>query len=1234
MPNTVIQWNIQSWRSNFCELKKLIQDFNPICLCLQETLMTDRSIFGPSRYNVYHSSRARADGHERGTALLIRADTQSQNIDLNSSLQVVARRVWIGRWYSICSLYLPHSPVSENEILTLISQLPTPYIILGDMNARNELWGDTVTNQRGTMFENILLSNDISILNSQYPTHYHVQTGTSSIIDLALCSSDCLLDFNHRVTDDLRGSDHFPILIEFTAAEFIPLYPARFKTERADWEEFYLQTSIGDTPETLTVDERSYKLENALINAAERSIPRSTGRPGKIPVPWWNSECQLAYNDRKRAQRALHRSRSLVNLIAYKRAKARCRYIFKKSRKQTWEEYVSEINSRTPASLVWKRIKKIEKKYCTPTLPLLKQADGSLTNDPNITSNLFAEAYTNVSNPVNYSPEFLSYRQTEERKTIDFSTNVDFSYNEEFSMKEFQHALSNSSDSSPGLDQITYKMILKSHYTCQRYILNLFNQIFFNHSFPESWKLSVIIPIAKQGKDLSDPLNYRPISLTSCLCKLFEKMVNLRLKYFLEINNIIHPQQTGFREGFSTSDSLVQFSNHVHEAVNRQEHTDVVCFDLMKAYDTTWKYGVIKKLYSCGLRGNLPRTVRDFLNNRRVCVRIGTVTSQVYLVFEGLPQGSVLSCTLFTLSVNDLPQIIPHGVKSALYVDDFTIWSSSRLSTTTKRRLQLTLNKLKQWSGETGFKFSPTKTVALHICRKKNCPKTIELQLDNVPITQKETHKLLGLTIDSSLTWKAHIKELRNFCFKRVDLLKFLSHRSWGSDTALLLRLYKSLIRSKMEYGYEAYGSACKSLLRSVEPIQNLAIRIATGALRSSPIDSLTCISGVMPFRLYGEVKTVNFILRAATHPSNPLCDSISTLDIASDTDESSSDFSRRSFMSRCRRLLIDYEINFDCLLTERPENVPPWKNIDINVCDEIKIKKSEISTFEMRSRYYDHLQKHTDSLIVYTDGSKTESGVGYGVSSQGFETSRRVNDLSSIYSAELLGILHAVEYANTTNAEVVTIVTDSQSAITALKSLYPQNAILRKILYNMSLMAKSFQLCWVPGHIGVSGNERADTLANQARSRNNIYFNSITRNDLKCCIRQKAWKKWREYWMNLQPSGNKLRNLGVPSNISSQSSCLPRMWERALVRLRIGHCRFSHQHLMEGRPPPECELCGDRISVEHVLLECVAFSQQRAACFPVASQRTLRFMLIECDTSIGGKLFNYLNEIGILYRI
>lgn len=298
-------------------------------------------------------------------------------------------------------------------------------------------------------------------------------------------------------------------------------------------------------------------------------------------------------------------------------------------------------------------------------------------------------------------------------------------------------------------------------------ILDLYNKIYLEEQFPETWRTAIVVPIPKPGKDHNNPFNYRPIALTCCMCKLLEKIVNIRIMWYLESNDCIKSIQSGFRDNRSTTDQLVKLEQDLHTAITHRQHTIAVFFDLNKDYDTAWRYGVMKNLYNYGLRGHLPVFIQNFMSDRKIKVRIGNTLSDAVVVPQGIPQGSVLSCTCFIVAINTIIDYLPNNVKATLYVDDYTIYSSGNVPQLIERRIQTAINRLTDWSHVTGFTFSISKSVSMHICRKRNCTKLApNLNIENRDIICVDSHKFLGLTFDNSLTWKKHIQSLKHHVTK------------------------------------------------------------------------------------------------------------------------------------------------------------------------------------------------------------------------------------------------------------------------------------------------------------------------------------------------------------------------------------------------------------------------------------------------------------------------------------
>ena len=189
-------------------------------------------------------------------------------------------------------------------------------------------------------------------------------------------------------------------------------------------------------------------------------------------------------------------------------------------------------------------------------------------------------------------------------------------FNLPFSMDEMMTALSSSSLTSPGEDSIKYEMISHLSVTAKCFLLDTLNGLWISHTTPDAWHTSVVVPSYKPGRDPELPQSYRPIALTSCVCKLFERMVNNRLVWYLESKNLLLNRKFGFRKNRSTIDPLLMLSREVQNAFANQRQVTGVFFYLEEAYDTMWRGGILKQLASWGIGGNMFCFIKNFLSDR------------------------------------------------------------------------------------------------------------------------------------------------------------------------------------------------------------------------------------------------------------------------------------------------------------------------------------------------------------------------------------------------------------------------------------------------------------------------------------------------------------------------------------------------------------------------------------------------------------------------------------------
>ena len=507
------------------------------------------------------------------------------------------------------------------------------------------------------------------------------------------------------------------------------------------------------------------------------------------------------------------------------------------------------------------------------TIHHLENKDGTKVTERVDIANRLAEEIHKNSSSNNYRTEFQKYKEKTEKERLDFDTDNSENYNVPFTIRELYDAMKKSHDTATGPDEIHYQLLKHLPRDSLMVLLDVFNDRWASGEIPECWKEATVIPISKPGKDPKNPSNYCPISLTRCLCKTMERMINTRLVWFLEKNNILTKYQSGFRKGRTTTDQLIRLESFIRDSFLKGNHVVSVFFDLEKAYDTVWKYGVIRYLHKVGLRGRMPMFIQNFLSNRVFRVRLGSVYSDIHGQETGVPQGSILSVTLFILKINSIADVIPASFEKSLFVDDFSITCSSRNMASIERQLQLCLNKVEKWADENGFKFSKTKTVCMHFCNKRKLHPDPTLTIYNSQIPVVSQTKFFGVIFDSKLNFKAHIDYIRQKCEKAMNLLKVVAKMDWGADRSVLMRLYRSFVRSRLEYGCTVFSSACKSYLTKLEPIQNQGLRICLGAFRTSPVQSLYVEANEPPLYLRFDKLCVQYALKLRSNPDNPAYD-------------------------------------------------------------------------------------------------------------------------------------------------------------------------------------------------------------------------------------------------------------------------------------------------------------------------------------------------------------------------
>ncbi|KAL4100873.1 hypothetical protein QTP88_020902 [Uroleucon formosanum] len=1088
------------------------------------------------------------------------------------------------------------------DIQNIIDQLPTPFVILGDFNSHNTLWGCNVTDHRGTKIETILNTNNINILNKGQATRVNSSNGNLSAIDLSFSSATISPNLEWDVIPELSSSDHFPIKITlcYTNTNEIHTRNPKWKLSNADWNIFQTEIeknlSNSSFPNKNTIDENMEQFSRLIYDTALNTFEQHSYSGKRPPVPWWNKNIKHAIRNKKTSFNKYKRTKQIQDFIAFKKNKAQVRFLIKNEKNKSWINFTSSLNSKESATRIWNKVK-IIKGIPSVQIKTILTDNATLTEPHTIAQSIGQHFYSNSSNS-SLNSDFLKHKQeieTNNTHCIYKNQSLGDILNEPITLCELNTGLLGKKSNSCGSDKIPFIFLQNLPPSGILLLLKLFNQIWRSGTLPIKWKNAIITPIPKKNNDRFKPTGYRPISVLCSMSKLLEKIVYNRLYWFANKHNLLSPFQHGFRKHHSTTDCHVKIESEILETLANKQIMILISLDLQKAYDTVWRYRVIELLKKWNIHGNMIRYLTNFLSQRTFQLKIRDYISNTFVLENGVPQGSPLSVFLFQTAINNLPDFIPKPIKSIIFADDTHIYIRGNSIPSITRVLQNCLNELSKWCHNSGFNFSPHKTKCILFSNKKNITKP-KIYLNTICLPFTENITILGLTFDSKLTWKTHILKTKKSAYKNLRVIKTLSHLEWGAEYSILLNLYRSLVRSKLDYGSICYGNSNCNISKILDPIHNTGIRCATGAFRSSPISSLLAITGEPPLHYRRLRLSLKYITRILSTPDNS---TIHYLNINQSSSEFNLNTNRRKPLStRLRKEMSDNNISPDTILQYETCHTPPWivQNFEIDTSLSAHVKK-ETPEIVYRNLFNEliHTDNHNNSQI-YTDASKTSTSIGMAVIHESSTQVFQLNSQSSIYTAEYIALLKGVQTAVNTNYDRIDICSDSLSVLSNIKYNAQINPLVIKIKNIINSSNKFIRFIWTPGHCNIRGNDEADKAARNATSNPNSQTLSlmspldIIRNVDKYCL-----QLWNSDWR--QVTENKLREIKHTVEPWPKLNYSNRKEDVIMNRLRIGHSRITHGYLMEKTEQPICRSCNTSLTIKHIIIHCPIFKEARKEC-------------------------------------
>ena len=484
-----------------------------------------------------------------------------------------------------------------------------------------------------------------------------------------------------------------------------------------------------------------------------------------------------------------------------------------------WECKKAKMNKEKKVASMSKLNPKAFYQYVNNTLKTSENVSSLLKSDGSLTKDDLEKA--EVLNDF-----FSSVFTTEDVSNIPvFNSNSDvFIDNINVSVKDMEESLrSLNVNKSSGPDGL-HPRVLKELATVLSYPLKLlFDKTITQGKLPSQWKIAEVRPIFKKGIKTS-PGNYRPVSLTPIICKIFEGFIKDSIFKHLTQNNLLSDDQYGFCGGRSCTTQLLNTINDWFSYLDKNVPVDAVYLDFRKAFDTVPHERLLSKLHGYGIRGQLLDWIKDFLKDRSQYVTINDKSSGKIPVTSGVPQGSVLGPTLFIYFINDLPSIISIFIK--IFADDTKAYLPI-LSNADRIILQKTIDDMVHWSKIWQLHFNGSKCKVLHLGKNNPCYK-YTIEDDNVIKDLEVTilEKDLGVNVDPLLTFENHI----TITVKKVRSLSGLIIRSFTFKTKdIMIPIYTSKIRLILEYANVVWMPYKRKYIDLIESVQRHFTRYIIG---------------------------------------------------------------------------------------------------------------------------------------------------------------------------------------------------------------------------------------------------------------------------------------------------------------------------------------------------------------------------------------------------------------------
>ena len=733
----------------------------------------------------------------------------------------------------VCYRPPDNNSVNNDKMLLLFDELEnlnaSQILIMGDFNLPTINFNNMSSNDPySTLFIDKLIHSTL-VQHINFDTRFMNNVG--SLLDLIISDDDDSVD-SVETLPPIGKSDHVCIKFSYVIHNSLKTQPSSSKDRLNFWKGDYCSMNNAfdeiNWTERLSsndVNENWLAFKSIVKSMSEKFIPVKMKRKFN-PKPRWMSQSTLnAIKKKKRLYNKWKKLNRLIDKENYIKARNQATQLCKQD-KADYENNLVKKFKENP-KLFYSHVR--QQQSMKVELSSLDKPGGSKTESDLESATVLNEYFKSV-----FTKEDTQYQNLSMNDKVDDEGSIkDISFNR----SDIEKLLTElKPDKSPGPDQFHPKL-LKSCPSLSTPLYLLFRQSLDSGSLPLDWKTSNVTPIHKKGSK-SSPSNYRPVSLTSIVCKLFETLIKNAISQHLDLHKLISPHQHGFQKGRSCLTNLLEAFEQWTRIIDDGKQVDVLYLDYAKAFDSVPFERLLIKLHAYGIRGKVLQWIRGFLIGRKMRVNVRQHFSEWTDVGSGVPQGSVLGPLLFVIFVNDLPDCVKCSTK--IFADDTKLWKEIK-GISDCEELQQDLVRIYQWTKKWLLSLNIDKCKCVSMVNFSKIDKKIDFiySLGNINLESASQEKDLGIIVTDTLQPS---KQCTEAVLKANRTLRSIKRSFTNLNKQSFLIIYKTFVRPNLEHCPQVWSPYLQRDINIIEKVQEKATKLVPGLSHLSYEDRLTSL--------------------------------------------------------------------------------------------------------------------------------------------------------------------------------------------------------------------------------------------------------------------------------------------------------------------------------------------------------------------------------------------------------